>query len=80
MQELAPYMTIGSQLTFTVLVMAAIGWWLDNRWSTAPLMTGICAGVGAVVGLVTMIRYLTNLSKSRMQNQSDKPSATPTEK
>lgn len=80
MRELAPYMTVGSQLTLTVLLFTAIGWWLDARWSTSPLVTGIGAGVGAVIGLANMIRLLVSLSKTRTQHQREEQSAIPTEK
>ncbi|MFM8569849.1 MAG: AtpZ/AtpI family protein [Candidatus Kapaibacterium sp.] len=79
-RELAPYMAVGTQLTVTVLLFAAIGWWLDGKWSSGPLCIGIGTGVGSVIGLVNMIRSLTSLSKARTLQHRDEHTAIPTEK
>ncbi len=66
MQELAPYMGIGTQLCFTVLAFVALGWYIDEQIGSAPMYLGILGAIGAVVGLVNLIRSLNNISKKSM--------------
>jgi F0F1-type ATP synthase assembly protein I len=74
MAQIAPYMNLGSQLTVTVLLFGALGWWIDSRNGTAPLWLTILMSAGSVIGLVNMIRAMLILSKKDQQNQPGKAS------
>ncbi len=71
MQELAPYMTLGTQLTLTVLVFAAVGWFFDTRNGTLPIWTGALSGLGAGIGLANLIRSLIRLSRKNTGQQAE---------
>lgn len=61
MQQLAPYMALGSQLTVTVLLLGGIGWLVDDHYGWTPwgLVTGLC--LGACVGFVQFLRSVRQL-------------------
>ena len=80
MRDMAPFLSVGSQLTITVLMFVALGRWIDSRWSHAPLATGFLGGIGAIIGLVNMIRSLMSLSRSRTQHNEDVSTTSATEK
>ena len=65
MQQLAPYMALGGQLAGTVLVCAAIGWWLDTRLASEPI--GLVSGVvlGSIVGLTQFLRTVNRLTSDQ---------------
>lgn len=65
MQQLAPYMALGGQLAGTVLVCAAIGWWLDTRLASEPI--GIVSGVllGSIIGLFQFLRTVSQLTRDK---------------
>lgn len=48
LREAAPYLGLGTSLAGAVLLPIGVGWWLDQRWGTAPGLTL----AGAVLGLV----------------------------
>lgn len=66
MEQLAPYMGLGIQLAVAMCVFGAIGWWLDRRFGTAPWLLVAGTLLGAVGGMISMIR--TSLKKSRDTN------------
>lgn len=65
MQQLAPYMALGAQLAGSVLVLAALGWWIDTSYATEPI--GIVVGVvlGSIAGLTHFLRSVTRLTSAQ---------------
>jgi len=61
MQQVAPYMALGSQLTVTVLLLGGIGWLADEHYGWTPwgLVGGLC--VGSCVGFVQFLRSVQRL-------------------
>ena len=47
---------MGFDLAASVAVGMLLGWWIDNRWETAPWATIICASIGIVGGLLNFVR------------------------
>lgn len=76
MRELAPYMSLGTQLTITVLLMWGIGRWIDSSYNTTPWWTAAMLVVGSIVGLTNFIRSVLRLTK----RSSAKPQAHASEK
>ncbi len=62
MQQNAPYLTLGIQMAFTVALGAGIGWWLTDRTGNS-LWLGLCAGLGAVMGLGYFILVVLRMEK-----------------
>ncbi len=63
-RELAPYLGLGYQLIASAGLLGAIGWWIDNEYNTQPLWLAIGAGLGSVIGLITVIRAVLQSEKS----------------
>lgn len=61
--ELAPYMSLGIQMTMTILLLGGIGWWMDSsrNGSKAYTVTGLV--LGSVIGLVNLLRAVVSLQK-----------------
>lgn len=61
MQQVAPYMALGTQLSVTVLFLGGMGWLADNHWNSTPwgLIVGLC--LGSVVGFVQFLRSVKRL-------------------
>jgi F0F1-type ATP synthase assembly protein I len=61
--ESAPFLGAGIQLGIGVILMALLGWWLDDKWGTTPwvLLAGVFFGAGA--GMYQFIRSVNKISK-----------------
>lgn len=72
-QQLGPYMGLGFQLAAAMAAFGAIGWWLDSKWGTTPWL--LVAGVllGAVGGMINIIR--TSIRSSRAMKNAKSASA-----
>jgi F0F1-type ATP synthase assembly protein I len=47
---------MGFDLAASVGVAVLLGWWIDNRYETAPWGILICAMVGIIGGLLNFVR------------------------
>lgn len=76
MQQLGPYMGLGIQLAAAMVVFGGIGWWLDERWGTTPWL--LVAGVllGAVGGMISIIRTTIRSGRRSGSDAAPKPSAS----
>jgi F0F1-type ATP synthase assembly protein I len=72
MQQLGPYMGLGFQLAAAMVVFGAIGWWLDERWGTTPWLLVVGVLLGAVGGMISIIR--TSIRSARTSNGDAKRS------
>lgn len=64
-RELAPYLSLGYQLVAPAGLLGAVGWWIDGKYGTRPLWLAIGLGFGCIVGLMTVIRAVTQSDKKR---------------
>lgn len=55
--------SIGFSLAGPIIVGALIGYWLDNRFQTAPTGTMVLVLLGTVAGFVQLIRTVSKLSQ-----------------
>jgi len=62
-KELAPYLNLGWQLVISICLMAFLGWWLDKKLDTSPLLIIICTLFGAAAGMYSFIKTVLNLDK-----------------
>ena len=63
MREIGPYMTLGIQLTLTILAFFGLGYWLDNTYHSGSLWRAVCTGFGAISSLVYFVVTVMRLSK-----------------
>lgn len=61
MQQVAPYMALGTQLAVTVLLLGGLGWLAGNHYGITPwgLVTGLC--LGSAIGFVQFFRSVERL-------------------
>lgn len=50
------YLGLGTQLAITVTGMAFLGYWLDKKFNTEPLLTVIASFLGITAGLYNFIK------------------------
>lgn len=76
MRQLAPYLSLGTQLTATVLLLGGAGWLIDDRMSSEPwgLVIGLC--VGSVVGFVNFLRSVQQQLRREQQQNKEKESGS----
>jgi F0F1-type ATP synthase assembly protein I len=67
--ESGPLLTAGLQLGISVIAMALLGWWLDDRWKTTPWLTlvGVVFGFGS--GLYQFIKTVNKISKEEEKRE-----------
>jgi F0F1-type ATP synthase assembly protein I len=63
MRELAPYLTLGTQLTMTVLFLGGIGWLIDDSYGTSPWWLVVGLILGCVIGFYQFLRSLQQMLK-----------------
>lgn len=56
MNELAPYMSLGTQMVAVIAAFGAIGWALDYWFESKPLWLVIFLIVGSIAGLTGFLR------------------------
>lgn len=63
LRESAPYLGMGSALAATVLVLFALGFWLDSVLETSPALSLTFGLLGVLIALVQFVRMASNLNK-----------------
>jgi ATP synthase protein I len=61
--EYGPYMGLGLQLAVTVAAMVFLGIWLDDKFSTSPILTIICSFLGVFAALYNFIKTVLKSGK-----------------
>lgn len=56
MQDGWRYVSLGLQLTFTVLLFVALGWWLDRRLGSSPWAVAGCGILGISAALYHFVK------------------------
>lgn len=47
---------VGAEVGLTVAALVLMGWWLDRKWGTTPLLILVGAGFGIVGGMLNLWR------------------------
>lgn len=63
--ELAPYLSLGTQMTATIAVLGFAGWYLDSQFESSPLWTIVGLVVGSIAGLYGFLRQVSVLQRKR---------------
>jgi len=71
MRQLAPYLTLGTQMAVTVLFLAGAGWWIDDSFETSPWGLVIGSILGCVIGFYQFLHSLQVLLKREKERQTE---------
>jgi F0F1-type ATP synthase assembly protein I len=64
-QDIGPYLGLGFQLAATIGVMVFLGYWLDSKFNTKPLLIIICALFGVFAGMYNFLKTVLNINKKK---------------
>ena len=64
-KELAPYLNIGSQLAITVSLGVLLGWWLDGKFDTKPILIISCSLFAVAVAMYNFFKTIANAEKRK---------------
>ncbi len=57
------YLGLGTQLAATVAVMVFLGYWLDSKFDSKPILTIIFSILGVIVGMYQFIKTVIKSDK-----------------
>ena len=71
MAQAGLYMGVGLQFAATIAIVTFGGWWLDEKWSTSPLL--LIAGMlsGATAAFYHLYKTLTRTDEEGESNPSE---------
>ncbi|RLC84949.1 MAG: hypothetical protein DRJ03_12935 [Chloroflexi bacterium] len=61
----------GLMIALPVLAGLALGFLLDNRFDTLPLISLILTAIGGIVGPIILYRWVVSTVKQRMESKQD---------
>lgn len=67
-KEVAPFLTLGIQLAISVVAFFFVGYWVDQKYQTAPIgsLVGVVLGsLGGFVKFFKSVRRLTQKDESQ---------------
>jgi len=71
-RDIGPYLGLGTQLAATIILMLFLGWWLDSKFETKPILTILFAFLGGAAGTYNFIKIALNLNKKQEKNKTKK--------
>lgn len=63
MRQIAPYLSLGTQLAASVLVPGGAGWLADRYLNTQPWLLVVGLSLGSILGMMQFFRTVSQLSK-----------------
>lgn len=63
MRDIAPYLSLGAQMSGAIVVSGAIGWWIDSRFQTDPVFLIVMLLFGIISGMTMFIRAALEADK-----------------
>jgi F0F1-type ATP synthase assembly protein I len=64
-QNAAPYINIAYVLMASIAMMGVLGWWLDDQFSTRPMLTVFGIMSGLFLGFYHLFKVLQKLEKKK---------------
>jgi F0F1-type ATP synthase assembly protein I len=61
--EVGPYLTLGIQLAAAVVFFFLVGWWLDTKCGTNPVLKLVGLTIGFVGGMIKFLRSAAEMGK-----------------
>ena len=61
-KKVSPYLGLGTQLAATVILMFYIGYWLDNKLNTYPILIIVFSLLGGFAAIYNFIRSVLKLN------------------
>ena len=61
--EAGPYLGLGVQLAASIILMFFLGYWLDGKLGTSPLLTIIMSFLGGFAGIYNVIKTVLELNR-----------------
>lgn len=68
--EIGPYLGLGVQLAASIVLMFFLGYWLDGKFGTSPLLTIIFSFLGGFAGIYNVIKTVLELNRKNKGEKS----------
>jgi F0F1-type ATP synthase assembly protein I len=68
-KKVGPYLGLGTQLAATVILMFYLGYWLDKKFDTYPILIIIFSLLGGFAAIYNFIKSVLKLSSKEKQKQ-----------
>ncbi len=67
-KETAKYITLGTELAFSVVGFSLLGWWLDAKFETGSTLTIVFSILGIIAGLFNFLKSVLSEDKKNDKN------------
>lgn len=64
-KEIAPFLTIGIEMMLYILIFTFLGYWLDEKLNTSPLLTIILALFGIFASFYKFFKSVLKLNNNK---------------
>lgn len=64
-KKIGPYLGLGTQLAATIILMFFLGYWLDKKFNTYPVLILIFSFLGGFAAIYNFIRSVLKLSSKK---------------
>ncbi|MDR0927634.1 MAG: AtpZ/AtpI family protein [Ignavibacteria bacterium] len=70
--SVSPYINLGMQMALTIVVFVLLGWWLDGKFETSPVLTLVLSGVGMFGAFYKFIRSVISIDDKNIDDKDKK--------
>lgn len=64
-KKIGPYLGLGTQLAATIILMFYLGYWLDKKFNTYPVLILIFSFLGGFAAIYNFIKSVLKLSSKK---------------
>ena len=68
-KKVGPYLGLGTQLAVTVILMFYIGYWLDKKLNTYPILIIIFSFLGGFAAIYNFIKSVLKLNSNNKEKK-----------
>ncbi len=72
LRQIAPYMDLGLRFALAAALGGALGYWLDGKLDTQPLLLILGIMLGGTAGFINLYRTVMRLTQSESQRKKEK--------